>query len=180
MCACSVGGATAGWRQAEPDRRKGISPTIQTMRRRQSQSQSQKYYEALNARTLLARGWIEPAEGPNILGLFQVSDVADGLQFNSGSELGVCPWSDITGVAMLPKSKMPLRVLEAHHEDTFSKSTDPYVFVGGLPDGTGRLDQNNFLFTPVGDKTWRQWSDVFARAGLLSAVGSKEWVQPDE
>jgi hypothetical protein len=148
------------------ERHKGISPTIQPMRRRQSQSQ--KYYEALNARALLARGWIEPAEGPNIVGLFEVSDVADGLQFNSGAELGVCRWSDITGVAMLPKSDVPPQVREAHHEDTFSKSTDPYVFVGGLPDGTGRLDQSNFLFTPVGDKTWRHWSEAFVRAGLLS------------
>jgi len=134
-------------------------------------SQGQKYYEALNARALLARGWVElPDAGPHLVGLFEVSDVADGLQFNSGAELGVCRWSDITRVAMLPKSEVPQRVLEEHHEDTFSKSTDPYVFVGWLPDGAGRLDQNNFLFTPVGDKTWRQWSDVLVRHGLLSSA----------
>lgn len=120
-------------------------------------------------RGIYARGWIEPVRGEMIEGLFVAEGFhSEGLQLIADGALGICPWSEITDVTMKPRTELSQGIRERHEKDTFSKSADPNVFMGWLPDEKiGRLGVNPFVFVPIGDHTWRDWQQVFANAGLL-------------
>jgi hypothetical protein len=118
-------------------------------------------------RGIYARGWIEPVVGEPIEGLFIAEGFdGEGLQLIVGRELGICPWSDITNVSMMPRTELG-QVIQDLHADVFSKSTDPNVFMGWLPDEQiGQKGFNPFVLSPIGEHTWQDWQQVFTRAGL--------------
>lgn len=120
-------------------------------------------------RGIYGRGWIEPVLGEPIEGLFIAEGFdSDGLQLIAEGEAGFCPWSEITDVTMTPRTELSPGVRE-RHKDTLSKSTDPNVFVGWLPDEKiGQIGVNPFVLVPIGEHTWRDWWQVFVNAGLLS------------
>jgi hypothetical protein len=122
-------------------------------------------------RGIYGRGWIEPLFGAPVEGVLFVAEGFDftGLKLiTPDGQMRFCPWADITDVTMMQRSELPQGVQD-HHQDTLSKSTDPNVFMGWLPDEmSGRMGVNPFVFAPLGRQTWQDWQRVFVRAGLFT------------
>lgn len=118
---------------------------------------------------IYARGWIEPFRGEIIEGFF----VAEGFEFEGlqliadGEYLGVCPWSQITGVTMRRRTDLP-QAIRDRSKGILSKTTDPNVFMGWLSEEKlGLLSDAVFVLVPAAQHTWRDWQHTFVNAGLL-------------